>query len=344
MNSTEWTNGQQRQEIPTLKDLNSEELNKLIPTVIYLSIISLTGIVGNSLVIHIYRTKFTFSNVQCFVLSMAAVDLCSCCVAIPLEIVTVLDQYTFELEWLCKLARVINGVCTNSSTFLLIFIAIDRFRKIWKPFGWQIKAVVAKCLCFSSVILAMSISWPAIIVYGQETFDIPEYNLTGSECGTDDEVKETSFPFLYTVALAVLFIAGVVLLLILYCMIGHKVRGHVHNLNEGLGRSRPQVYIQRQACARKTTFIMFLVTLAFVLSFLPHLIVREFKSIFVDGSSTGSKAVYRILTRSYFLNCAVNPIIYSIFDSRFRRACKRKHSGHDIRSYDHSENLHTPKT
>ncbi|XP_045180245.2 neuropeptides capa receptor-like [Mercenaria mercenaria] len=337
MNNTERTNGQQT---PTLDDLNNEELDTLIPTVFYLSIISLSGMVGNSLVIHIYRTRFTFSNVQCFVLSMAAVDLFSCCVAIPLEIVTVLDQYTFKLGWLCKLARFTNGVCTNSSTFLLIFIAIDRFRKIWKPFGWQIKAGVAKCLCVLAVVFALIISWPAIIIYGKDTFDIQEFNLTGSDCGTNNDVKETPFPSLYTLALAILFIAGVILLVILYCMIGQKVRSHVHNLNKGLGRKQSQAYLQNQATARKTTFVMFLVTLVFILSFLPHLIVRQFKSNFADDSSTGSKAVYRILTRSYFLNCAVNPIIYSIFDTRFRRACKRKGSEHVSRTNDSSANLH----
>ncbi|XP_060588107.1 neuropeptides capa receptor-like [Ruditapes philippinarum] len=325
MNKTERS---EEEQAAILQDLNNDELDKLIPAVIFLSVISLTGIVGNSLVIHIYRTRFKFSNVQCFVLTLAAIDLCSCCVAIPLEIVTLLDKFTFKPGWLCKLARFINGVCTNASTFMLIMIAVDRFRKILKPFEWQIKASVAKMLCVASVILATMVSWPAIAIYGKETFDIPKFNLTGSECGTDNNVKDTSFPVVYTLTLAILFISSVIILVILYCMIGHKVRSHVRNMKDGLGKAGSQAYTRNQKTAKRTTFVMFLVTIAFICSFLPHLIVRQFKSKFTaDGSSSGSEGVYKILTRSYFLNCAVNPIIYSIFDSRFRRACKRKSSG-----------------
>lgn len=310
-----------------LHELNDDELDKLIPVTIFLSIIALIGMAGNSLVIHIYRTKFTFSNVQCFVLTLAAIDLFSCCVAIPLEIVTVIDQFTFKPGWLCKLARFVNGVCTNSSTFLLIMIAVDRFRKIIKSFEWQIKAVAAKLLCVASVFLATMISWPALIIYGTETVDVPKFNITGSECGTVNDLKDTSFPGVYTLSLAIMFICSVVALVTLYCLIGRKVRSHVQSMNEGLRNSGSKAYIKNQRTARRTTFVMFLVTIGFICSFLPHLTVRQFKSKFVaDGSSTGSEAVYKILTRSYFLNCAVNPIIYSIFDSRFRKACKGEKS------------------
>jgi hypothetical protein len=201
-------------------------------------------------------------------------------------------------------------------------IAVERFLKILKPFEWQIKASVAKMLCVASVILATMVSWPAIVIYGKDTFDIPKFNLTGSACKTDNNVKDTSFPVVYTLALAILFICSVILLVILYCMIGNNVRSRVRNMKDGLVKAGSQAYI------RRTTFVMYLVTIAFICSFLPHLIVRQFKSKFTaDGSSSGSEGVYKILTRSYFLNCAVNPIIYSIFDSHFRRACKRKASG-----------------
>lgn len=318
---------------PTLDDLNLEEMARLIPTVIFLAIVGLVGLLGNSLVIHIYRTRYKFSNIKCFILSLSAVDLFTCCVAIPLEMVTFLDQYTFELGWLCKLSRCVNAICTNASTFLLIFIAIDRFRRIWNPTGWQINASAAKFSAVLSIFIAMTLSWPAIVVYGKETFAIPEYNLTGSECSTDDAMKETSFPSVYTLLFGILFIIGISLLVILYCLIGHRLRCHAKRMAEALGRQQ-KGQTGNQTGVRKTTFIMFLVTLAFILCFLPHLIVRQFKSEFMDDSSGSGNAVYRILTRSYFLNCAVNPVIYSLFDTRFRLACRKMFSRHISRKRD----------
>ena len=222
--------------VPTLIELNDAEVARLVPTLVYLGIISVTGIFGNGLVCHIYRTRYRLSNSQCFILCLGAIDLFSCLVVIPFEITTVINQYIFHHLWLCKLSRLFNSSSTLSSSFLLLFIAIDRYRKVCKPFKKQISAKVAKFLCALAVLLGLFFSWPAVLVYGKKTFHIPEYNLVGTECSTDDSMEDTMYPFLNVAMYGVLFLSGIISMSILYCFIGREVQKHVNRM--------PKEYIQ----------------------------------------------------------------------------------------------------
>ncbi|XP_067667438.1 orexin receptor type 2-like [Haliotis asinina] len=73
---------------------------------------------------------------------------------------------------------------------------------------------------------------------------------------------------------------------------------------------------------QKTTTMMFLITLVFVLSFLPHLglmVTRAVnKEVFEDLHGVGF-IVYNVFLRSYFINSASNPILYSFCSVRFRQ-------------------------
>lgn len=222
--------------IPTLTELNDAEVARLVPTLVYLGIISVTGIFGNGLVCHIYRTRYRLSNSQCFILCLGAIDLFSCLVVIPFEITTVINQYIFRHLWLCKLSRLFNTSSTLSSSFLLLFIAIDRYRKVCKPFKKQISAKVAKFLCVFAVLLGLFFSWPAVLVYGKKTFPISEYNLVGTECSTDDSMEDTMYPFLNVAMYGVLFLSGIISMSVLYCFIGREVQRHVNRM--------PKEYIQ----------------------------------------------------------------------------------------------------
>lgn len=80
----------------------------------------------------------------------------------------------------------------------------------------------------------------------------------------------------------------------------------------------------------KLTFVMVLVALTFVLSFLPHLSLMVFSAIERDyrGDFRGGCVAYHLGRRSFLLNSSVNPWIYGIFNSGsrhffFARLCNR---------------------
>ncbi|XP_046340279.2 uncharacterized protein LOC124121325 [Haliotis rufescens] len=91
---------------------------------------------------------------------------------------------------------------------------------------------------------------------------------------------------------------------------------------------------QQRNTVRQRTVMMFLISLIFVLSFLPHfgtIIAAIFTKNVFDNLPTAQLALNNILLRSYFINSVSNPIIYSICCVNFRRAImksftRRRHS------------------
>lgn len=72
----------------------------------------------------------------------------------------------------------------------------------------------------------------------------------------------------------------------------------------------------------RTTFILFIVTLVFVLSFIPHLIIVNLRytnqHAFTDLTPLGWQ-LFHVALRSYLLNSSINPIIYCFLNSDFRK-------------------------
>lgn len=110
----------------------------------------------------------------------------------------------------------------------------------------------------------------------------------------------------------------------------HKSLQNLWNGQHYIGRKQStishtvqlRVSSQRHAKARKSAFIMFLISFVFVVSFLPYLILRineAFDSNFVQSMSNTGRAVYKFFLRTYFLNCAVNPFIYCTCAATFRQ-------------------------
>lgn len=72
----------------------------------------------------------------------------------------------------------------------------------------------------------------------------------------------------------------------------------------------------------KITKIAFAICLAFILSYLPHLIITVWTAVkggFIAPPGPIVSAVLPIVTRSIFLNNIVNPFIYGFLDRRFKK-------------------------
>ena len=86
----------------------------------------------------------------------------------------------------------------------------------------------------------------------------------------------------------------------------------------------------------RSTLMVFLITLAYIISFLPYYtlaIVRQANVRFVKNLSDVGYMTYHVFLRSYQLSSAINPIIYSFCNAQFRsfvldlfrRKSKRRH-------------------
>ena len=84
--------------------------------------------------------------------------------------------------------------------------------------------------------------------------------------------------------------------------------------------SRDKVHTHDRS--KKTTFMLFLITAFFFISFVPHLILKIVTFLnpqFVPNMTFAGKVAYNTFIWCFFINNMANPIIYGYCDRRFRR-------------------------
>ena len=82
---------------------------------------------------------------------------------------------------------------------------------------------------------------------------------------------------------------------------------------------------ESQKKARRSAMIMFFISLAFMISYSPYLILRLWEAVsvhFISSMTDTERAIYKTFLRSYWLNCVINPFIYCACAPQFRKEGK----------------------
>ena len=83
--------------------------------------------------------------------------------------------------------------------------------------------------------------------------------------------------------------------------------------------------IKNSKRSRTVTIIMLTVTITCVVIYTPYLVLASLRAVVDEYEcvlSNKERVVYKFFIRSYFLKSVVNPLVYGIFDPRFRQAAK----------------------
>ncbi|XP_060063023.1 cholecystokinin receptor type A-like [Ylistrum balloti] len=336
---------------------NNQNAMLLLPVMIVVGVLILLGFTGNSLVCYVYNSptiKKRKTTKRVFILTLAIFDILNCVLVMPFEIYDMRNQHYFRSSEVCKVFRFFETSLVLSSGFILLSVSVDRYVNLVKASKRIITPSRAKKLALACVIVATLFSWPVLIFAGIETFDILvdgiNTNVTATECTTfRNDYDGFMSDNIYTVCLIGTFVSALITLIVIYILIGLKLyrrrRGSVNkgglmflsSTNEGksltdgkpikrnnvrksslgyaIRRSKPKV--------QGSTVMFYSVTVVFILGFLPHLTVRTLKMLkmaFTESHSFDStEIIYNLLVRSYMINSAANPFIYSILNVRFRK-------------------------
>lgn len=328
---------------------NDENAELLLPVMMFVGFLLIVGVMGNALVCYVYYHKDR-STKRTFIIVLAILDLVNCIFTMPFEIYDMRNQFQFWSMEVCKVFRTLETVLVLSAGFTLLAVSIDRYIKICiKTSRIFFTPGRAKKICWLCVLISVLLSWPVVLFSGTEETVLginPLYNSTGSEC---KYFRETSFGSLnaklYIFILFAIFIAALIVMCTSYCLIGTKLysrrRGSINNglvymkdapdsqrlretsCNENTGMSFGYAIGKKGIRFKGSTLIFFSVTFVFVIGFLPHLIVRllRFTNVaFHDNANMDTdELLYNFLIRSFMLNNAANPFIYSIFHKKFRK-------------------------
>ena len=208
--------------------LSQEFADSVLPVTIIIGILAVLGLVGNTSVIYVYKWKYSKCNFRTFVLCLAMVDFTSCLFVFPTEMAghRIWFSYPKSAAWFCKLKTSIYATAVFVSSYILLLISIDRFRKVCRPLGWQISQKVAFRLCLFIFGLCMILIIPCPILFGIQTSNITyeEQYVVITSCGKDDNYKHSVWITIYVaIFYYVTVISFMVTTMVLYGMILRKL-------------------------------------------------------------------------------------------------------------------------
>ena len=208
--------------------LSQKFADSLLPTTVFFGIIGGFGIIANAYVFYVYKNNYSRCNFRTFVLCLALVDFFSCLFVFPSEMYghRILFSYPPSAAWFCKAKTVLSGADVFMSSFVLLLIAIDRFKKVCRPLGKQMKTKTALRLCLLIFGIGSVFVIPCPILFGIQTSNITyeEENFEITSCMKDDEYKDSMGLTIY-VAIAYYspVVAFMVITMVLYAMLIRKI-------------------------------------------------------------------------------------------------------------------------
>ncbi|XP_076439564.1 neuromedin-U receptor 1-like [Babylonia areolata] len=345
-----------------LVELNDEVVLVLLPAILCLAALMLVGSVGNFLTIYIFGWKLKPTTQNCLFMWLGVFDIISCLVGIPSEIVDMRRYYLYEDVIACKVMRFILAIPSVASANLLVVIAVDRYRRVCKPLHSQMELIHARIGVGVAALVAVVLAGPAFSLYGKRTVQTSVEGLNGCDCSVQDKYVGQLFPLIYEILFGVLFLLYTVILAVLYTRVWLQTRRHhrymaTHSIpplayssllnletddssenadaaaENAAGRKTSRVAtaditvkIRKSLRANKLTVIAFAVTLVFVLSYLPHLVLITTRSVIegFDYQQTGAKLwLYNLFLRSFFVNSVANVFVYSAMNNEFRAECRK---------------------
>ncbi|KAL3864658.1 hypothetical protein ACJMK2_006322 [Sinanodonta woodiana] len=211
-------------------ELNSDFVKAVLPVTVFVGIEACIGFIGNSLVLYVFSFKYHKCNFKYFVLFLALIDLTSCLTTIPGEMVTQSFWYIYPVSEICKVKSFFNIFTVCASALCLLLIAIDRYRKVCKPFGRQIKPEMAILFSVCALVIAGIVASPVPFYWGVQHYNVTHNKLTANvtSCEIDDKFKNEDNPLIYSSVTEAIISIPLVIMAVLYSFIACKIWRGIH--------------------------------------------------------------------------------------------------------------------
>lgn len=334
-------------------------VQEAVCTALTLSIITAFTVVGNVLVIGSVFTHRPLRTVQnMFLVSLAVADIAVALLVMPLNVAySILGRWVFGLH-ACELWLTCDVLCCTASILNLCAIALDRYWAIHDPINYAQKRTLRRVLLSILLVWAISglISVPPLIGWN----DWPEEFDESSPCRLTQEAGYVIYSatgsffaplLIMSIVYFKIFLAtrrrlrerrGAAAKVPPRCELSvpldrltsssedtppHRSRPSLTETSVALNGSPPTVKVfacweekQRISLSRerRAARVLGIVMGVFVLCWLPFFIMYV-AAPFCDGCLSSERLV-NFITWLGYANSALNPVIYTVFNTDFRRA------------------------
>lgn len=182
--------------------MNSSDLNTwhwsviqtLIPTIVFISLCCMTGAIGNTTVLIVYKTKKISGKGRFFIPILAFVDLLASLVCSFGVLLYLCRNVLFFSDVLCKIHFHIICWIFNASVFLVFAIAYDRYRIICQINRQPLSERQKWTIVWTILILSGILNIPVFVTSGTVFVPLPsKYNnsIKGSICTISKHLDRT---------------------------------------------------------------------------------------------------------------------------------------------------------
>ncbi|KAH3892092.1 hypothetical protein DPMN_016204 [Dreissena polymorpha] len=193
----------------TAKDINDRFMNKIAWVSVIVGLEIVLGLIGNVVVIYVFGRRYHHCNFRYFVLCIALIDLLSVFTTMPAEIVSQLYWYVYPMgKSFCKIKTFLSVFTISSETYCLCVVAVDRWRKMCRPHGWQIRPRHAFRICVVIGIISAMQSSPVFVLWGLYSYQIE--NITVTVCEKDEQYIGSNYHPIYISVNTVILISIIV--------------------------------------------------------------------------------------------------------------------------------------
>ncbi|KAH9508255.1 hypothetical protein Btru_050608 [Bulinus truncatus] len=209
-----------------LDALKRETILTNVPTFVYLSVLFLMGVVGNPLILVVYSRKKKNSATIVLIEVIALVDLMTNIIIIPVNFYVLWMGLTHTHAIFCKVYFFLNYVLAFTSVFLLLAVAVVRYRKVCAPFDIQISPKHVKIFSVCVAVTSLVISGPFSLVHGLQVTQTYQPGVCGLQCGIDPDLKDSPWPMVINVSSIGMVAVCCAVLSVIYLKIGQQARLH----------------------------------------------------------------------------------------------------------------------
>ncbi|XP_052820299.1 cholecystokinin receptor-like [Mya arenaria] len=144
----------------------------VVIVMVMLSLFSICGTIGNSLVLYIYSHKKEKSTAGIFIMSLAGTDLFTCVFVMPFTEAVVYLSYMVRYDVACKINMFFITCNVPFAAFIMVAIAIDKYFCICHPFLHVINIFRAKVIVLCLMLFASTFGVITSLSYGVYSYEL----------------------------------------------------------------------------------------------------------------------------------------------------------------------------
>ncbi|KAL0269852.1 UNVERIFIED_CONTAM: hypothetical protein PYX00_007450 [Menopon gallinae] len=273
-----------------------------VATVLTLLCVIVVTIVGNVLVILSVFTYKPLRTVQnFFIVSLAVADLMVAVLVLPFNVAySVLGRWVFGIG-VCKMWLTSDVLCCTASILNLCAIALDRYWAITDPINYALKRTLRRVLFMIFVVWVLSalISSPPLLGWN----DWPEVFHERTPCKLTEEQGYVIYSSLGSFFIPLLIMG--------------TTKVQTFRVDQFI-EEKQRISLSKERRAARTLGIIMGV---FVVCWLPFFLMYVILPFCVLCCPTDK--FKNFITWLGYINSAINPVIYTIFNMDFRKAFKK---------------------